>query len=383
MHNRPCSRRFRTGLDVLCEPSRLRPGRRWGGLTVVDDSGRSSQPEVDASGADEFGDWLARLLGSSQGGATLAERLERRVLGGSRCCTRDEIEKRSGVPPERTQRLWRALGFADVDDDDVVFTESDVEALRLMNVMVGSGVLDPGLEAAAVRAAGQALARLAEWELGLLNDYVRARVAVGEVPVDQATVLRFVETMLPMMEQLHSYIWRRHIAALTGRAMASNAAELTSNTLVVGFVDVVGYTRLARRLTEPELGRLIDRFDAIALDVVAAAGGRVVKTLGDEVMFVADDPLRGAEIGRRLLVSVDAHPKLPDVRIGMAWGRVLRRFGDVYGPVVNIASRLTAAAKPGTVLVDRELATALQEEPAVQLRRRRPISARGYTNLSS
>ncbi len=127
-------------------------------------------------------------------------------------------------------------GSPDVDDDDVVFTESDVEALRLMNVMVGSGVLDPGLEAAAVRAAGQALSRLAEWELGLLNDYVRARVAVGEVPVDQATVLRFVETMVPMMEQLHSYIWRRHIAALTGRAMVSNAEELTSNTLVVGFV---------------------------------------------------------------------------------------------------------------------------------------------------
>ena len=153
------------------------------------------------------------------------------------------------------------------------------------------------------------------------------------------------------MEQLHSYIWRRHVAALTGRAMAATPEELTSNTLVVGFVDVVGYTGLTRQLTEAQLGRLVDRFETIAIDVIAAAGGRVVKTLGDEVMFVADDPLCGAAIGLHLLDSIDAHPKLPEVR--SAWrGSVLRRFGDVYGPVVNIASRLTAAAKPGTVLVD-------------------------------
>ena len=205
------------------------------------------------------------------------------------------------------------------------------------------------------------------------------RAAVGEVPVDQATVLRFVEAILPMMEQLHSYIWRRHIAALTGRAMASNAEELTSNTLVVGFVDVVGYTRLARRLTEAELGRLIDRFDAIALDVVAAAGGRVVKTLGDEVMFVADDPLRGAEIGRPSRL-VDAHPKLPDVRIGMAGVAPCGASATCAG---GEHRQPTDRGQPGTVLADRELATALQDEPAVQLRRRRPISVRGYTNLSS
>ena len=70
------------------------------------------------------------------------------------------------------------------------------------------------------------------------------------------------------------------------------------------------------------------------------------------------------------------------MRIGMAFGHVLRRFGDVYGPVVNVASRLTSAAKPGTVLVDRELATVLAEEATMRLRRRRPISVRGYDRLS-
>jgi adenylate cyclase len=105
--------------------------------------------------------------------------------------------------------------------------------------------------------------------------------------------------------------------------------------------------------------------------------------LGDEVMFLADDPVGGSAIGLMLLDAIGVDQELPDVRIGMAWGHVLRRFGDVYGPVVNIASRLTSAAKPGTVLVDRELATALEEEPGVRLRRRRPMAVRGYSNLSS
>jgi hypothetical protein len=80
------------------------------------------------------------------GGASFAEQFERRVLGGERCCTRAEIERRSGVPRERTERLWPVLDFADVGDDEVVFTDDDVGALQLMNMLIGSGLLDPTLE---------------------------------------------------------------------------------------------------------------------------------------------------------------------------------------------------------------------------------------------
>ena len=356
--------------------------RRRDGLTVVDESRRFTEPDVAAPRAEQFGEWWDQLAQSSSGGASLAEQLERRVLGGVRCCTRGEIERRSGVPPERTERLWQALGFADVADDDVVFTDNDVEALQLMNMMIGSGLLDPTLEVGAVRAAGQALSRLAEWEFGLLNDYVVARVATAQLSVDQATALRFADMILPVLERLHSYIWRRHLAALTGRVLAATPQQLVTTTLVVGFVDVVGYTNLTRHVSERDLAQLIERFESIAVGVVATGGGRVVKTLGDEVMFVADDPVGGSAIGLKLLESIGAEQELPDVRIGMAFGHVLRRFGDVYGPVVNIASRLTSAAKPGTVLVDRELATVLAEEGTMRLRRRRPISVRGYDRLS-
>jgi adenylate cyclase len=359
----------------------LHPGLHWDGLALVDDPSRFTEADVAASRAQQFGEWLDRLVQSSSGGS-LAEQLERRVLGGERCCTRAEIERRSGVPPERTERLWQALGFADVGDEDVVFTDIDVEALRLMNMLIGSGLLDPTLEVGAVRAAGQALSRLAEWELGLLNDYVVTRVGTAQLSVDQTTVLRFADMILPTLERLHSYIWRRHLAALTGRLLAATPQELVTTTVVVGFVDVVGYTNLTRHVTERDLARLIERFESTAVGVVATGGGRVVKTLGDEVMFVADDPVGGSAIGLRMLDAIGVDQELPDVRIGMAFGHVLRRFGDVYGPVVNIASRLTTAAKPGTVLVDRELATVLAEEPTMGLRRRRPISVRGYNRLS-
>jgi adenylate cyclase len=332
-------------------------------------------------GADLLTDWLARLLRTAEPAAPLAERLERIVLGGARRYTRVQVEARSGVDRERSERFWRALGFADVADDDVVFTDADVEALELVDGLVGSGLIDQTVEAAVARAAGQSLSRLAAWEIGLLTDYLAADANGPDA--DEAAVLRFTETVLPMMEQLHSYIWRRHIAALAGPALAGSADEVVSRALVVGFADVVGYTRLTRDLAEKELAELIERFESTTATAVATSGGRVVKTLGDEVLFVADQPTVAAAIGLRLLDGVANDRELPDVRIGMAMGNVLSRFGDVYGPVVNIASRLTSAAKPATILVDRALATALADEPGIRLRRRRPMTVRGYTHLSS
>ncbi len=336
-----------------------------------------------SSGADRVAEWLAQGLRSGEPPRSLIERLEQIVLGGERRYTRVEVAERAGVPHERNERLWRALGFANVSDDDIVFTDADVEALRLVNGLVDSGVIDPTIEAAVTRAAGQSLSRLAEWEVALLNDYVVSRSADGQESADEATVLRFAETVLPIMEQLHSYIWRRHIAAFTGQALAASPDDLVDDALVVGFADVVGYTRLTRNLTDKELSRLIGRFESMAAEVITTNSGRLIKTLGDEVLFVAAEPPAAAAIGLGLLDAVNATGDQPDLRIGMARGNVLSRFGDVYGPVVNIASRLTSAAKPGTVLVDRELAATLANEPGLRLNRLRPKSVRGYSHLSS
>ncbi len=329
-----------------------------------------------------FGEWLLLLLGGTAHETPLAERLERVVLGGRRRYTKAQVSELTGVPPERAQRLWRALGFADVGDDDVVFTDGDLEALRLVDSFVSSGLIDLATEAAVARAVGHSMSRLAEWEINMLGEFLVARAGNQLDAADDDTVLQFAETILPLMEKLHSHVWRRHLAALSGRALAGETPDLVKRFQVVGFADVVGYTRMTRQLSEPELARLVDQFEAMATEAIASGHGRVVKTLGDEVMFVADEPEAAARIAFELL-DRSAESDLPELRIGMAAGNVLSRYGDVYGEVVNTAARLTSSARPGRVLVDRTMASALGDHPAWRLRRRRTRSVRGYQHLVS
>ena len=136
--------------------------------------------------------------------------------------------KQWSVP--RKHLAWRAGVFDLARSRPVIGSRP----LQMMNMMIGSGLLDPTLEVGAVRAPGQALSRLAEWEFGLLNDYVVARAATAQLSVDEATALRFADMILPVLERLHSYIWRRHLAALTGPVLAATPQELVTTTLVSG-----------------------------------------------------------------------------------------------------------------------------------------------------
>jgi adenylate cyclase len=146
----------------------------------------------------------------------------------------------------------------------------------------------------------------------------------------------------------------------------------------VGFADIVGFTATSRNLDEPALAELVERFEETASDVVAEHGGRIVKTLGDEVLYTADTPTLGAEIGLRIAEEVRAGGDT-DVRVGMAYGLVLSLMGDVFGTTVNLASRLTSIARPGTVLADAALADGLRGAGAYDLVRigRRPARGLG------
>ena len=127
----------------------------------------------------------------------------------------------------------------------------------------------------------------------------------------------------------------------------------------IGFADLVSFTRVVRRLSERELARLVQRFEATASDVVASHGGRIIKTVGDEVLFVAWPPAAAAGVALDLAAEMEADPLLPEVRVGLASGQVLARMGDVFGTTVNRASRLTSIAAPGTVLADDPTASSL------------------------
>lgn len=302
------------------------------------------------------------------------QELEHELLGGERQHTRLQVAELSGVPIDRCVELWRALGFADVEDDVPAFTDRDVWALKTVTELGDQGWLEPELQVSMARALGQSLSRLADWQL----------TAVGSMldpSLDPDSAIRRARELVPVVEDLIGYVWRRQLAAAAGRALAASGDEFASNSLSVGFADLVGFTSLTREITEEDLGKLVEEFESLASDIVAAAGGRVIKTVGDEVLFVADDPSTIAEIGLRLSEAPAAHDELPELRVGLACGTVLSRMGDVYGEPVNLASRLTSIARPGSVLVDRELATGLEGDPRWRLRRVPPRPVRGYALL--
>ncbi|WP_328589137.1 adenylate/guanylate cyclase domain-containing protein [Actinomadura logoneensis] len=111
----------------------------------------------------------------------------------------------------------------------------------------------------------------------------------------------------------------------------------------------------------PALAEFVERFESFTAETVAELGGRIVKTLGDEAFFVAPDPRAVAEIGLRLAERHTADPDFPVVRVGLAYGEVVLRLGDVFGTPVNLAARLTAAAHRGTILIDTSLASGLAD----------------------
>jgi adenylate cyclase len=379
--------------------------------------------------------------------------IEPYLLDGPRRYTRAEVAQRSGVPPELARRLWVALGFpANPDDEAVVFTDADIAALRaFLELYERQGpeavaerhhegpseyshrtqlyerqgpeavaerhhegpseyshrtqldfttVTDVGLQVSAARTLGQAMARLAEWQVDLVVEEIKAGLArSGGDPADSA--LATTERTVAVLTQLQRYAWRRHLAAALGRAAGGDFGDASTGStirpLLVGFADMVGYTRLTRHLAADELAELLETFETLTTEVITAGGGWVIKNVGDEVMFAAESAADGAAVGlaiqdrmnetARQVTAENAatgrERQLPQLRVGLAYGPVLQRFGDLYGSVVNTAARLTGVARPGTVLVDDQVAESIVGDSRFTLRHLRSVRVRGINRLRS
>ena len=308
------------------------------------------------------------------------EVLERLLLDGPRKYTRLQVAELAGLPPERTRRLWRALGFSDTADDDPAFTDADVAALGALSSLIDSGFVDEQTEASIARAMGQALSRLADWQTDMLADVLTVTDEEGNRrPGRPEDAVEAARALLPLLRQMQDYVWRRHLAANADRLLATTVGG-DRRQLAVGFVDLVGYTSRSRGMGGRELGAMVEDFESTATEVIARHSGRVVKTVGDGVLFTAHSAVDAMEIALDLPDEWAAEDR-PPLRTGAAYGPVLTRLGDIYSPVVNLASRLTSIARPGTVLVDRELATELRGLPMYRVRPLRRVSVRGYDHL--
>ena len=250
----------------------------------------------------------------------LDESLEELVLGAPRRFTRLQVAEAAGLAPEETHGLWRALGFPEVGDEDVLFTQRDVDAARLMASLGDAGVLAPEVREAVARAVAQSMARLAEWQVGMVRRVVESQTETESRGESGAGAtersLELAAAVVPAFEELQTYVWRRHLAATIQRFFVTSAPEDSDRwPLVVGFADMVGFTRTTRKRSTGELSEMIERFGAATTDVIADGRGRVVKTVGDEVLFVADEIADGARIALALRDRVRTEPALPQLRI--------------------------------------------------------------------
>ncbi len=312
----------------------------------------------------------------------LVNRVQRLLLGEDPTLTRFDVAAQAGIDPAISQELWRLLGFPHAADTDVAFTSADVEAARLSMELMQLGVVSPESQAALVRTLARSSARLAEWQTRLL-----AEVGDG---INDDDYVALIGQVLPRIEKLQSYIWRRHLAGASAALLITEDSASSGTELAVSFVDIVGYTSRSKELDEAELVDWIERFEAEVTSVVVDHGGQVVKTIGDEALFVVEDPRQAAEIGLILTErGSDEDDLFPAVRVGIAHGNVVHRLGDVYGTTVNIAARLTSIGRPGTVIADQGVHDLLcsdhapaethSEDLTFRRLRRRPI--KGYSRL--
>lgn len=314
--------------------------------------------------------------------AALEDAVEERLLGELPHLTRVEVSERAGVPLDVAEDLWHLLGFPHYGDDDPAFTAADVTALRQAHDLLAAGVLTDDSRAALVRTWGRSFARLAEWQTDLMLDLT---AGLSDPEQEAAGLIDFV---VPRIDDLQSYIWRRHLAASASRQLAVERPDEAGVSMVVGFVDIVGYTATSKSLSEADLVAWLEGFERTATDLVVEAGGQVIKNIGDEVLFVIDSPRApsaAADLALELVRrGADDDEDFPKVRVGLAYGDVVRRLGDVFGPTVNIAARLTSVARPNTVIVDHGLRTALEgDDDEWRLRRVRRVSVKGYSRLEA
>ena len=309
---------------------------------------------------------LLELLSAE--GATLAELKQavaedrlallpvERVLAGEGKYTPTEVAELSGLDAGLQERLFRALGLALADPDDRVYGDDDVEAGRTV-----LRFLDAGFSEEAVlevcRVFGDSMGRVAATVGVVVGDTL---VQHGDTERDLGIRYAQVARELgPQLEPLILHVLHLHQRENIKRVVVSRAdiaaGSLRGATEVgVCFADLVDFTRLGEDIEPAELGQVAGRLSDAALAAIVPPA-RLVKTIGDAVMLVSPrevDPLLETALG---LVEASGDDGLPQLRVGIAYGEALGRGGDWYGHPVNLASRVTAHARPGTILATNEV----------------------------
>lgn len=279
-----------------------------------------------------------------------------------------------GVSLSEVERAWAALGLTVGKPDEVTLSQADVDALATwaeLKVFIGDeralGLL---------RVIGATLGRLAEAQSAVVRaGWPEIQLELTHDELATAKAYRAIAEFIPRTGAMIDTLLRHHLVG--ARTHFEGVIRDTSGSVVcgVGFADLSGFTALTQRLDPTQLSDLLLDFSGAVSDVVHADGGRVVKFIGDEVMWVTSTP----ELLRKVAVDLVEHPRARDaglqVRAGLGYGSVLAIGGDYFGTPVNLAARLVGAAEPGQILGSAAVREALPDWPAEQLE---PLTLKGF-----
>ena len=265
-----------------------------------------------------------------------------------------EAAQRLEAEPSLLARAWRTLGLPDNGIDAPLLTDADVEALGTF--LTVRAFLGEETALAVGRVMGAALARITEAESSAMRQGMEGVIDVGVTGDEVVTAQAYAQVtqLVPRIGQMLDALHRQHLEAtrihFEGIDTTGQSVERLTFRCGVGFADLSGFTRLSQQRGLASLSAVLSTFEETASDTVHARGGRVVKFLGDAVMWVSAEVDDLVAIAAALVTHPRAAAAGIEVRAGVAFGPVLAQDGDYFGDPVNLAARLVAVAEPGQVL---------------------------------
>ncbi|WNG91069.1 adenylate/guanylate cyclase domain-containing protein [Mycobacterium sp. ITM-2016-00318] len=279
-----------------------------------------------------------------------------------------------GVSVPALVQAWSALGLNVADADQPVFSQVDLDGLAAWVALRAAVGEDATMTL--LRVLGASMARLAE------AGSTAIRLGLPDIQMEHsrdelktAIAYQAVGEFIPRLAVLIGAVFRHH--TISARTYFEGVVRDATASVIcgVGFADLTGFTSLTQRLTPTELSQLLVEFAAAVSDVVLADGGRIVKFIGDEVMWVSSTPEQLAKVALDLVEHPQAREAELKVRAGLGYGRVLAIAGDYFGTAVNLAARLVGAAAPGQILASSDVRDELPGWAAI---RQEPLLLKGF-----
>ena len=306
-----------------------------------------------------------------------------RVLRGDARYTAEEIAEETAIDSAALARARRAAGLSTVPEGERGYGEGDLELARRLKT-----ALDAGLPLEAILDTNRVMGR------GLAQTAAAMRTMVGQAFLQQGAkedeaaerLAAATKLLLPNVGPALEYFFAQHLLELI-RTDILDSEQLATGTVSraretgVAFADLVGFTRLGGRVPAEDLGSVARRLESLT-DGVIEQPVRLVKTIGDAVMLTCIDPEKLVLAMLDLSEAVDREgDDFPQLRSGVAFGSAIERDGDLYGHAVNVASRVTGVARPGTVLTTQEVRDAAEDGFDWSYARERKLKGVGEVKL--